>query len=138
MGCAACVAGPGICNGGILTQESGCSATQLLGSRVALANAELRFPVIRRFELGLLPIALPPVDGVVFYDAGLAWSRGQTVAIRRDKSDTQDLVRYPLTSYGVGIRLNLFNFALLRWDYAIPLDKPGRKGFWAWSLGPSF
>jgi hypothetical protein len=33
--------------------------------------------------------------------------------------------------------VNLFNFALARWDYAIPLDID-RKGFWTFSLGPSF
>jgi hypothetical protein len=42
-------------------------------------------------------------------------------------------------SYGAGIRLNLFGFALLRWDYAIALDRPGgKKGYWTWTLGPSF
>ena len=46
--------------------------------------------------------------------------------------------RYPLRSYGWGLRLNLFNYAILRWDYAKPLDQPGRKGFWTWSLWPSF
>ena len=28
--------------------------------------------------------------------------------------------RYPLRSYGAGLRLNLFNYAILRWDYAVP------------------
>src|SRR5262249_22436860 len=53
-----------------------CSAVQLLGSRVAVANAELRFPLIRRFELGLLPIALPPLDGLLFFVACVAWVKG--------------------------------------------------------------
>ena len=47
--------------------------------------------------------------------------------------------RYPLRSYGFGLRLNFFNYAILRWDYAVPLDQPeGRRGFWTWSLWPSF
>ena len=125
--------------GGLVTDVSSCSAVRLLGSRVALANAELRFPLIRRFELGILPIGLPPLDGLFFYDAGLAWSRGQQVSLHRPAAAEESLdTRYPLTSYGLGLRLNLFNYAILRWDYAIPLDKPGRKGFWTWSLGPSF
>ena len=129
----------GGCTSGVLINVSDCSAVRLLGSRVALANAELRFPLIRRFELGLLPIALPPLDGLVFYDVGLAWSRGQSVSLRRpaDEEETLD-TRYPLSSYGLGLRLNLFGFAILRWDYAIPLDRKGRDGFWTWSLGPSF
>jgi Tol biopolymer transport system component len=125
------------CNIQVGTQY-GCSATQLLGSRVALANAELRFPLVRRFELGILPIALPPLDGLVFYDIGLAWSRGQDVSLKRPADYDPQFKRYPLRSYGFGLRLNLFNFALVRWDYAIPLDAPSRKGFWVWTLGPSF
>ena len=117
-----------------------CSAVRLLGSRVALANAELRFPLIRRFELGILPIGLPPLDGLVFYDAGIAWSSGQDVQMKvpANPDETSLNTRYPLTSWGAGLRLNLFNYAIVRWDYAIPLDQPGRKGFWTWSLGPSF
>jgi dipeptidyl aminopeptidase/acylaminoacyl peptidase len=117
----------------------GCNRTELLGSRVALANAELRFPLIRRVDLGLLPISLPPLEGLVFYDAGVAWSRDQNVNFRR-APDGYDAAaeRYLLTSYGAGLRLNLFGFAIVRWDYAIPIDSPTKKGFWTWSVGPSF
>lgn len=116
-----------------------CSAVQLLGSRVAVANAELRFPLVRRVELGLLPIALPPLDGLFFYDAGMAWSKNQTVYGGRPADYDGNKQRYPLRSYGFGLRLNMFNYAILRWDYAVPLDQPGgRRGFWTWSLWPSF
>jgi Tol biopolymer transport system component len=117
---------------------SNCSALQLLGSRVAVANVELRFPLIRRIELGFLPIDLPPLDGLFFYDAGLAWSRGQSVSLRRPAGYDVDAQRYPLRSYGLGLRLNLFNYAIVRWDYAVPLDQPGHRGVWTWSLWPSF
>lgn len=117
---------------------SNCSAVQLLGSRVMVANVEARFPLIRRLELGFLPVDLPPLDGLLFYDAGLAWSRGQRVyGFRPDDYDVHSQ-RYPLRSYGAGLRLNLFNYAILRWDYAIPVDQTGHKGIWTWSLWPSF
>jgi WD40 repeat protein len=118
--------------------SSNCSAVQLLGSRVAVANVELRFPVVRSFELGLLPMMLPPLDGLLFYDAGVAWSRGQQLLASRPEQYDQTAQRYPLRSYGFGLRLNFFNYAVVRWDYAVPLDQPGRKGFWTWSLWPSF
>jgi Tol biopolymer transport system component len=124
--------------GGIVGNTNACSATELLGTRVAFANVEMRFPLVRRFDLGLLPISLPPVDGLVFYDAGLAWSSGQSVSLRRPDGYDQKKQRYALRSYGAGIRLNLFGFALVRWDYAIPLDRPDRKGYWMWTLGQSF
>jgi len=116
-----------------------CSAVNLLGSRVAVANAELRFPLIRRVELGLLPMTLPPLDGLFFFDAGMAWSKDQAVYGDRPTNYDANKQRYPLRSYGLGLRLNLFNYAILRWDYAVPLDQQGaRRGFWTWSLWPSF
>ena len=124
--------------GGLVGSTSGCSATELLGSRVALGNAEARFPLIRRFDLGVIPISLPPVDGLFFFDAGMAWHGGQQISLRRPADYDENFQRYVLRSYGFGIRLNLFNIALLRWDYAIPLDRPNRRGYWVWTLGPSF
>jgi hypothetical protein len=115
-----------------------CSALQLLGSRVAVANIEARFPLLRRVELGFLPIDLPPIDGLFFYDAGLAWSKGQSVYASRPDNYDISTQRYPLRSYGAGLRVNLFNYAILRWDYAIPVDQEGHKGVWTWSLWPSF
>jgi Tol biopolymer transport system component len=116
-----------------------CSILQLVGSRVALANVELRFPLIRRFDLGVLPIGLPPVDALVFYDAGIAWYGGQhSLTWKRPENYDLNTQRFALRSYGFGVRFNLFGFAILRWDYAKPLDQPGRKPFGTWFIGPSF
>ena len=117
---------------------SNCSAVQLLGSRVAVANIELRFPLVRRLELGFLPVELPPLDGLFFYDAGLAWSSGQSVYLSRPLGYDVSQQRFPLRSYGFGLRLNLFNYAIVRWDFAVPVDQAGHKGRWTWSLWPSF
>ncbi len=121
-----------------VTDPNACSALQLLGSRVMYANAELRFPLIRRFDLGLLPVSLPPLDGLVFYDMGVSWSGGQALRMTRPDNYDFTLERFPLRSYGLGLRLNLFNIALVRWDYAIPLDGVSRRGYWIWTLGQSF
>ncbi|MEJ7809412.1 MAG: hypothetical protein WKG32_03245 [Gemmatimonadaceae bacterium] len=132
---------PGQCQGGQGTITNGYRCSPLFGSKIALANAELRFPIIRRADLGILPISLPPIEGLAFYDAGVAWFSGQSVTFRRPGNNNEDpnSQRSVLRSYGFGVRLNLFNFALLRWDYAIPLDGPSRRnGFWRFSLGPSF
>ncbi len=123
---------------GYIGGSSSCETEQLVGSRIAVFNAEVRFPLIRRFDLGNLPIGLPPIEGLVFYDMGLAWYKGQTISLSQPADYDLNLQRYPLRSYGAGIRVNLFNLAILKWDYAIPLDKPERKGIWTFSLGPSF
>jgi Tol biopolymer transport system component len=121
------------------TAGQACSTVQLVGTRVAVANEELRFPIIRRFDLGSLPIGLPPVDGLFFYDAGLAWSSGQSVSLTKPKNYDYTIQRYVMRSYGVGVRANLFNLLLLRWDLAKPLNRDGdTKWNWTFSLGPSF
>jgi hypothetical protein len=105
---------------------------------VAVGNVELRFPLIRSLELGFLPVGMPPIDGLLFYDVGIAWSNRQKLFWSRPLDYDVSAQRYPLRSYGAGLRVNLFNYAILRWDYAIPTDSPGRRGFWTWSLWPSF
>lgn len=121
----------------VIGAQAQCNNAQLAGSRVAVFNEELRFPIIRRFDVGS-SFGLPPVDGLFFYDAGLAWSKGKTPHLgNAPKGNNPDLDRYPLASYGAGIRVNLFNLAILRWDYARPLVGQ-RKPNWTFSLGASY
>ena len=105
-------------------------------------------PVVAEQNLDLVPTArarrdrdasaLPPVEGLFFYDAGLAWDGGMKVSATRPANYDLNTQRYPLRSYGFGVRLNVFGFLILRWDYAKPLDAASRKGFGTWSFGPSF
>jgi len=113
-----------------------CNSVETIGSRVAFANAELRFPIIRRFDIGA--IGLPPLDGLVFYDAGVAWSNGQTVSLSQPSNYDINKQRALLRSYGFGFRLNLFNIAIVRWDWAKPLNRPGASGFGTWFFGASY
>ncbi len=115
-----------------------CSATELLGSRFALANVELRFPIVRSAYFGLLPFAFPPIEGLFFYDIGAAWKGGQSLSLTRPDNYDYTKQRYFLSSHGFGIRVNVFNIAIIRWDYAIPHDGASRKGYWVWTLGSSY
>ncbi|MEP6690369.1 MAG: hypothetical protein ABJD07_04385 [Gemmatimonadaceae bacterium] len=125
----------------------GCSASgtpafykcsSLLGSRLAIANAELRFPIFRRVQIGSFPIPIPPIEGLVFYDAGVVWFGGQTLRWNARAGDDVTKVRTVMRSYGGGLRVNVFNFAILRWDYARPLDTPDRRWTWQFTFGPSY
>ncbi len=116
---------------------AGCDQIESIGSRVAFANAELRFPIIRYVDLGLA-IGLPPIDGHVFYDAGVAWYGGQKVTLSRGANYDHVTQRSLLTSYGFGFRMNLFNIAVIRWDYAVPTAAPNQRGYGTWYFGPSY
>ena len=121
------------------TSRTGCAELdQLIGSKVAVANIELRFPLVRNFAFGFLPVGLPPIEGALFYDAGLAWDDGSTVKWSRSSTDNPDAVRAPLRSYGASIRANMMGFIILRFDYTKPLDRPRDRSYWTISLGPTF
>lgn len=121
-------------------QLSGCSALdQLIGTRFGLFNAELRFPLFRALGLGFLPVWLPPIEGAVFFDAGIAWEKGTTLAWSREPYQNPAFVRQPLTSWGFSIRANLLGFAVFRFDYTNPLSRPDAvPSYWTISLGPTF
>ena len=103
---------------------------RLVGSRMIVANAELRFPLFGVFGgdsfYGPLPIELG-----VFADAGAAWDRGRS--LRLTGAD-RNLVR----SVGATARVNLLGYAIGQIDYVRPLDRPGRGWLWQFSLRPGF
>jgi hypothetical protein len=119
--------------------RTGCpEVDQLIGSRVIVANAEFRFPLVRNLTLGFLPVGFPPIEGALFYDAGIAFNGSSDLRLSRPEGADLVVVRAPVTSYGVGLRANLFGFAIIRLDYAVPRQRPGHGGYWMVSLGPPF
>ena len=118
-----------------VTRAFRCSPLQ--GSSLMYASAELRFPLIRGGSIGGV-VPIPSIEGAVFYDAATAWFSGQNVSLHRRRVDDPSTTRGLLTSHGFGIRVNLFNYVVLRWDYAIPHDAPSKKGFWQFTLYPPF
>jgi Tol biopolymer transport system component len=123
-------------SGGTFT---GCAdLDQLIGSKIAVASAELRFPLTRSLVLGFLPIGFPPIEAALFYDAGIAWSEGSIIKGSRSATDDPVLVRVPLKSWGSSIRVNMLGLMILRFDYTKPLDRARNKSYWTISLGPTF
>jgi Tol biopolymer transport system component len=111
--------------------DGSCPAfDRLIGSRVGIANAELRFPLWGAFggDRFYGPI---PVELAVFTDAGVAWGRNS-----RPSFSGGD--RKPVTSAGAAMRINLLGFAVAEIDYVRPLDRPGRGWLWQFNLRPGF
>ena len=104
---------------------------------MAFVNAELRFPLLRRVSANT-GIVLPPIDGLFFYDAGVAWSGGQSLQFSQRPGYDFNTQRSLLQSYGVGARINLFNFAIVRWDYAKAINRPNQPWFGTWFFGMSY
>ncbi|HTI04932.1 MAG TPA: BamA/TamA family outer membrane protein [Gemmatimonadales bacterium] len=111
---------------------------QLIGSKIAVGNVELRFPLTRSLVLGFLPVGFPPIEGAVFYDIGMAWNDNSIVKWNRGPTEDPELVRTPLRSWGGSIRANVFGLMIMRLDYTKPLDRPHKRSYWTISLGPTF
>lgn len=121
------------------SSSAGCAELdQMIGSKIAVANVELRFPLTRSLVLGFLPLGFPPIEGAFFFDMGMAWDDASTVKWNRASTDDPILVRTPLRSWGGSIRANMFGLLIMRLDYTKPLDRPYKKAYWTISVGPTF
>jgi Tol biopolymer transport system component len=103
---------------------------QLFGSRLALANVELRLPLFG--ALGIVPSPMvPPVEVAAFYDAGVAWTEAS-------KARFLGGGRNGVSSYGGAFRVNLLGFAVAEISYVHPNDRPVKGSYWVFALQPGF
>ena len=106
---------------------------QLLGSRMLLANFELRFPLFRGFRLRQ-PSGFPPLELAFFLDAGVAWwSQGKATTIGGNRN-----LLNPVTSYGTTLRMNLFGAAIIQVDFVHPNNRPDKGWYFQFGLSPGF
>lgn len=112
---------------------------QLFGSKIFVANVELRFPLFGVLGIGKGYYGIFPVDFISFFDAGVAWMEGDYDSDGDDDrawflGGDRRLVR----SVGVGLRTNLLGFIILGLDYVHPLDRPNKNWYFQFTLTPGF
>lgn len=108
-----------------LSVQENLSVNQLLGTRMAVFNAEIRFPFTGPRRLALIKSGLLYSDLGVFLDAGLAWSQDQAVELKWNPGGE---AASPIVSAGATLRVNLFNMIILEPYYAIPFQREDTKG----------
>jgi len=102
----------------------------LEGSRVLVANLEVRAPLVGMFK-GRIDYGHIPVDLFGFFDAGIAW-RGDSAPL----SSFSD--RPWVKSTGAGLRFNAFGFAVIELSAAHAFDRPRDKWQFLFALQPGF
>ena len=106
------------------------SFDRLNGSRIAIASAEIRFPLLglfsRRSFYGPFPIEL-----AFFGDAGVAWTSDIKPSFA---GGTRDWAR----SVGAAVRVNVLGYAVAEFDYVRPLDRNRKGWLWQFGLTPGF
>ena len=131
--------------------DTGFQAFQdrLLGTKVGLASAEVRLPLLGVPQLGLISFPFLPTELVLFADAGLAWGRTPYFGIGRRPSDEQLAVlpqpddlcspenagfgiqcygtdfssSNAIFSTGVSARINLLGALIVEPYYAFPISR---------------
>lgn len=103
---------------------------RLIGSRMLVGTAELRFPLLGAFtgEYRYGPI---PIEGFLFADTGVAW----TTATRPSFADGD---RRFVSSVGAGVRINAFGYVIVQLAGAKPLNRPGSGWRFVFDFSPSF
>jgi hypothetical protein len=116
---------------GVGPQATACpSYDRLFGSRMVVANAELRAPLVGLFR-GKLEYGRVPLEVAVFADAGVAWTA-------TDKAAFLGGDRAWVRSAGVALRVNVFGIMVIETAYARPFDRLSNGWVWSWNFTPGF
>lgn len=123
--------------------------SDLMGSKMAIGNLEMRIPFTGPKELAVMESGFLFSDLNIFIDGGVAWNRGNKVKMRKSDSDRVEAidgdgnpiigsdgkpvmvydsnVKAPVFSAGVSLRINLFGAMILEPYYAIPFQRSDVK-----------
>ncbi|MFP4081734.1 MAG: peptidase S9 [Candidatus Aminicenantes bacterium] len=109
----------------------GFDFNRLFGSKLIVANVELRFPLFQVLGIGRGYYGVFPIDFISFFDTGLAWESG-------DKAWFLDGDRKPVSSAGVGLRANLFGYLIMGVNYVRPFQRPQKGWHFQFTITPGF
>lgn len=104
---------------------------RLFGSKIAVANFELRFPLFHALGIGRGYYGVFPIETGAFYDVGLAWTN-------QDKASFLNGDRKPVKSYGALARANVLGYIILELDYVKPIDRPNKGWLWQFNFSSGF
>ncbi|HEX2955923.1 MAG TPA: hypothetical protein VHO70_03795 [Chitinispirillaceae bacterium] len=108
---------------------------RLLGTRIAVANFELRVPLLGNEQLGLINFPYVPLDIVGFFDSGVAWSASSPIVWRIQRNSD---LRTPVFSVGSAIRFNLLGAFVFQVYLAYPFQRTGEGWKWGFFIAPGW
>lgn len=111
----------------------GCDVyDRLIGSKLIVANAEIRFPLFQVLGIGKGYYGILPVEFLAFFDSGLAWSSDNKAWFLSGGD------RKPVSSAGVGLRMNMFGYIILGVDFVHPFNRPKKDWYFQFTFMPGF
>jgi outer membrane protein assembly factor BamA len=120
----------------VSTVTSTCPVYErLIGSRIAAASLEVRAPLLGTKEYGLINAPAVPTEIEAFFDAGEAWTGGQSPKLSFKRDQTSTLV--PVTSVGVGLRI-LLSYIPIEIFAAKPFQRPEKNVVYGFNITPGW
>jgi dipeptidyl aminopeptidase/acylaminoacyl peptidase len=104
---------------------------RLIGSRIAVLNFEVRYPLIGNRDFGRFRAPAFPLEAVFFIDVGAAWTAGQSVEWKLDRDTTE---RVPVVSAGLAARMLVGGFLPIQIYYARPYHRPREGSTWGFMI----
>ena len=104
---------------------------RLIGSKMVIANFELRFPLLGLFGIGEGFYGFLPIEFGGFFDTGLAWNNSRDPWFAGGP-------RKPVSSTGLVARINLFGLLIGEVDYVHPLNRPDQNWLWEFNFSEGF
>lgn len=106
---------------------------QLSGSKIAVANFEVRLPFTGPKKLTQIPSKFLFTDLNAFFDAGVAWDENSSVVFQSDpgtelNSRGLPAKRVPALSAGLSLRVNVFGYFILEPYIAFPFTRTDVSG----------
>ncbi|MGB4774402.1 MAG: DPP IV N-terminal domain-containing protein [Daejeonella sp.] len=119
------------------TSTNGFDINQLVGTRIAVANFEVRLPFTGPEKLSIIKSKFLFTDLNAFFDMGLAYNKDSKIAFRSEpRSYTQSsptvddpnattvvYERIPAMSAGLSLRVNVFGYFILEPYFAVPFTR---------------
>jgi len=105
---------------------------RLYGSKMIVANAEIRFPLFRVLGIGKGYYGPFPIEAYGFYDWGVAWNSTNVPGLYGSTD------KKPISSAGIGLRTNLFGYLILGVNYVYPFQRPDKGWHFQLSISPGF
>ncbi len=114
---------------------------QLLGSKMIVANLELRFPPLGVLGVGDGFFGFLPLEMGIFVDGGMAWGNDDYRFVTPGVSEDAFFLggdRKPVWSTGVSLRFNMFGYFILGVDWVKPFQRPDKGWHFQFNMTPGF
>lgn len=115
--------------------QNGFTIDQLVGSKIAVANFEVRLPFTGPKKLAAVESKYLFSDLNAFFDIGLAYNKDSEVSFGKAPSNPtlspitgQPIERVPAMSAGLSLRVNVFGYFVIEPYYAIPFQRTDVTG----------